>query len=104
MTLKYFTTIIIGIFFCFCLLGKQANQFSSEFVDGPSIHEVVPESSSHDNALDANCDLDIACLVFFFIFGYLANCYCSTLFSAFSLRPQAASIVLIDLAHQFSAS
>jgi hypothetical protein len=66
MTLKYFTTIIIGIFFCFCLLGKQANQFSSEFVDGPSIHEVVPESSSHDNALDANDDVILTLLVSFF--------------------------------------
>lgn len=57
MTIKYFTTIIVGIFFCFCLLGKQVNQFSPEFIEGSSIQEVVPESFSHDNALDTHDDV-----------------------------------------------
>lgn len=62
MTLKYFTTIIIGIFFCFCLLGKQVNQFSPEFIEGSSIQEVVPESFSHDNALDVDDDVILTLL------------------------------------------
>jgi hypothetical protein len=57
MTIKYLTTLIIGLFFCFCLLGKQVNQFSPEFIEGSSIQEVVPESFSHDNALDVDDDV-----------------------------------------------
>ncbi len=63
MTHKHFTTLIIGLFFCFCLLGKQVNQFSPEFIEGSSIQEVVPESFSHDNALDAHDDVILTLLV-----------------------------------------
>jgi hypothetical protein len=62
MTIKYLTTLIIGLFFCFCLLGKQVNQFSPEFIEGSSIQEVVPESFSHDNALDVDDDVILTLL------------------------------------------
>ncbi len=63
MTLKHFTTLIIGLFFCFCLLGKHVNQFSAEFIEGSSIQEVVPESFSHDNTLDTHDDVILTLLV-----------------------------------------
>jgi hypothetical protein len=62
MTIKHLTTLIIGLFFCFCLLGKQVNQFSPELIEGSSIQEVVPESFSHDNALDAHDDVILTLL------------------------------------------
>ena len=62
MTIKYLTTLIIGLFFCFCLRGKQVNQFSPEFIEGSSIQEVVPESFSHDNALDVDDDVILTLL------------------------------------------
>jgi hypothetical protein len=68
MTLRHFITLTIGLFFCFCLLGKQANQFSPEFIEGSSIHEVVPESFSHDNALDTHDDVILTLLVPFVSF------------------------------------
>jgi hypothetical protein len=63
MTLKHFTTLIIGLFICFCLLGKQVNQFSPEFIGGSSIQEVTPESFSHDNALDTHDDVILTLLI-----------------------------------------
>lgn len=66
MTIKHLTALIIGLFFCFCLLGKQVNQFSPELIEGSSIQEVVPESFSHDNTLDAHDDVILSLLVPFF--------------------------------------
>lgn len=66
MTLKYFTTLIIGLMFCFCLLGKQVNHSSPEFMDGFSIQDVVPESSNHDDSSDINDDGILTLLIPFF--------------------------------------
>ena len=56
MKFKKLTTLIAGLMFCFCLLGNQVSQFAPEFIDAPSIQDVVPESMGNDSPMDASDD------------------------------------------------
>jgi len=56
MSFKNLTTLIAGLMFCFCLLGNQVCQLAPEFIDGPSVQDVVPESMDNDSHMDASDD------------------------------------------------
>ncbi len=81
MTFKNLTTLIAGLMFCFCLLGNQVSQLAPEFIDGPSVQDVVPESLDNDTPMDASDDailmplMQILTLLLFALPFFLSRVY-----------------------------
>lgn len=81
MTYKNLITLIAGLMFCFCLLENQVNQLAPEFIYGPSVQDVVPESMDNDNLMDASDDgilmplMQILPLILFALAFFLSRVY-----------------------------
>ena len=78
MTRQQFIAILIGLFFCCCLLAKQTAQNFDNLIDQPAAQEVVVESLDGDDLVDVADDF----LVMPFLFTVTCLFFVAPIFSS----------------------